>query len=115
MKLFSGKNLEQFENWYKKQKGLPNIMWFKITDHRIQLGVFKSYINKATDYYIEVVMGINLKSNEFDGYDWRIVKIQKDNTVKELYSGWNEFEEEAYTEAFKKFDILINSQLYENK
>lgn len=111
--MLKGKLKDEFEKWYAKEfakvNKLSDIAFDNFYNSKIehQKGVIEAFL-KYKDYRIEIVFGIDLKTSEFDGYDWSILKIQKDLTVKELYSGWNEFENEAFEEAINKLNEILN-------
>lgn len=109
--MLKGKLKEEFESFYNKitDKDLthPRLEVFYNMHFNLQKGVYEAFF-KSKDYRIEIVFGIDLKTSEFDGYDWSILKIQKDLTVKELYGGWNEFEVEAFEEAINKLNEILN-------
>jgi hypothetical protein len=110
--MLSGKNERRFLRWFFTPEADTKISYseFIKLPPEMQKGVYEKYF-KSEDYYIEINLEIDLKTSEFDGYDWSILKINKDLTVTKLYSGWNEFELEAFTEAVKQLDKLINKKL----
>lgn len=104
--MLKGKLKDEFEKWLNESDIQWNHRYFKDLPFEMQKGVYEAFL-KYKDYRIEIVFGIDLKTSEFDGYDWSILKIQKDLTVKELYSGWNEFEVEAFQEAINKLNEIL--------
>lgn len=111
--MLKGKLKKEFEEWYVKEFAkvdkLSDIAFDNFYNSKIehQKGVIEAFL-KYKDLRVEIVLGIDLKTGEFDGYDWAILKINKNLTVKELYSGWNEFEVEAFEEGINQLNEILN-------
>lgn len=111
--MLKGRLKKEFFEWTQNKLEEDNnwgyhfcITSFEKIPFEMQKGVYEAFL-KYKDYRIEIVFGIDLKTSEFDGYDWSILKIQKNLTVKELYSGWNEFENEVFQEAINKLNEIL--------
>lgn len=89
------KNLEQFEKWYNEYD--ENYIDINHLQFEMQIGVYLAYYD-SLDYYIDVSSFLNCK----DYFRFKINgSMQYD---KESLSSRNE----AYKEAFKKANDLIN-------
>jgi hypothetical protein len=112
--MVTGKNKEQFEKWYEKQT-YPNtevedallpLSPFNNLDIRHQIGVYLAYYD-SLGYFIEVRMFETPK-------DW-IYQIWGEDIMSPLFKMAEmdireipETRGEAYKEAFKQADLIIN-------
>jgi len=114
--MITGKNKEQFEKWYKQWiKKAP----FKYTIQfaglefypmEFQIGVYLAYYDSLgywikTDKYAMYNFGI--------GYTWKLLKERQNPAVGSEYydiieGSYEATRNEAYKEAFKKADEIIN-------
>ena len=99
----TGKNKKQFEKWYKNRPiidGLPvTLNGFHKLEFEMQIGVLLAYYDS-----LGIILNIN-----YDQLGW-LINICKKENANLIHLDFNSIEtrNEAYKEAFKKADKLIN-------
>jgi len=111
------KNKEQFEEWYDKIYSIPLYSEpngekdFYILPFEMQIGVYLAYYDSLSKTKIIADYDVNKK----DWFVWvlkdqRVRILMRDNTLERMsFNSRNE----AYKEAFKQANELINQQLNE--
>lgn len=111
--MLTGKNRKQFEEWYNKRYPNDgdveslNVYRFYLIPPEMQLGVYLAYY-RSIGYDIETLRYEIYSTLNGCYYEWIII-IDNENQIEEN----KEFNsrDEAYKEAFKKADELINEEL----
>lgn len=111
------KNKEQFEEWLNKtdwfedtelfSPDYTNMDFFSDLKLEMQLGVYLAYYD-SKGYSIDVFF-----SGVYPSYGWDILRFQKENTIAtelEINKFYSKSRNEAYKEAFKQADKLINNE-----
>lgn len=111
--IFTGKNKEQFEKWYRE--------FIKSKDHRA-VRTDNTYIDLFNEWLFEMQSGVYLEYLDSVGYRVEMMtytNATENKEATEFHFNWmiNDFwddsidyptRQEALTEAFKKADELIN-------
>mgnify|MGYP000938567094 CR=1 FL=1 len=113
--MFTGKNEIQFKDWYnnkylKDKKGFVRLtleLFYELPPE-MQLGVYLAYAD-SLGYEIEKSRYFDEEMNVTNLYEVDIMDYTLE--ISWLYVFYNENELEAYKEALKKFDEIINEQL----
>ena len=109
--MITGKNKEQFEKWYN------NLALFQ----DIKNGILPSHYELFKSYPFEMQIGVYLAYYDSLGYDLDVFRFNgkkysvslvdwRSGFMDGLFSGDYNTRNEAYKEAFKKADELINNK-----
>ncbi len=106
-RMITGKNNKQFEEWYRLENKYDYVMisTFMSLPFEMQLGVYLAYYD-FIEYRIDISSQDIIK--DFKPYTEYLFKIFTDSGTK--VQSWEGFKtrKEAYKEAFKQADKLIN-------
>ena len=100
--MVTGKNKEQFEEWYDRFTTYGTIITFRSLPFEMQIGVYLAYYD-SLGINIDVMYIFSASS-----YSWDIENITSElGQMSDYCAGFNT-RNEAYKEAFKQADKLIN-------
>ena len=106
-------NKIQFEKWYNEKpinNSLPvTLGGFKKLSFEMQIGVFLAYYLEKHNLVVSVSIGVNFVTDNHDGFDYDIHEVGA-HFPQTKYAGHCTAHAEAYEEAFKQANIIVNNK-----